>query len=173
MSNEETTVVETPKSRAVLVKEWRCYKPTGAGKGAASKIQAVNRNGKLMVFLVISPQTGIDENDNASFAWSNENDTSSVTVKLGETDIGEILAVLDGLKLMAGNKEKGMFHKNEKGSTTITFEQGEYNGEINYRLRASKKADGAAQAIAHQHYISAGESRILKQVLEKIINTMY
>ena len=84
--------------------QWRVYKPNKSGSGAASRLEMkvvederTGANGPFTVrdvqlFWVASPQTGTDSNGNASFSWSQKEDNKSVTLKLGETDVGEVLA---------------------------------------------------------------------------------
>ncbi len=153
--------------------EWRCYKPQNNGSGAASKIQVAIRDGNVIPFLVMSPQKGKSEDGNAKFSWSEkENDKESITLKLGENDIGELLAVLYGFKNKAGG-DRGLFHKNERGSATISFEASEYNGEVRYSLKTTKKNDETGQVLNVRHSVTLGEGCILKIVLEKIVSMMY
>lgn len=165
-------------------KDWRVYKPTKSNTGAASKVEVkvenktvTGKDGKnypkrvVTVFLVSAKQTGIDKDENATFAW--EDDGGRVTIKLGETDIGELLAVLYGRKSIAGvteGKFLGLFHKNDSGSSSINFGKNEENN--GYKLRVTKKV-GDAQAIAIQHSVTFGEAAILKVLLEAAVNEIY
>ena len=161
--------------------QWRVYKPRKDGSGAASRIEmkiiSEERPGKdgntysvrdVQMFWVASPQTGYAQNGNASFSWSEPNDPKSITLKIGEHDIGELLAALNGLKSEAGQTEgkySGLFHQNAKGSTTLQFKRMEGQG---YALRLARKPKGGA---LHEvkHTISFGESEVLRVLLESAV----
>jgi len=167
---------------AKKAKEWRVYKPKKTNDGAASKLELsiknkeqLGKDGKpfniriVHVFWVSAKQTGTDANDNASFGWSD--DDKSVTLKLGEVDLGEILAVLNNEKVITGavsGNYKGIFHKNEKGSTSFSIEK-HANG---YNVRASKKM-GANAPVQISHQLTFGEAQILKQVVEAAVKQIY
>jgi len=165
--------------------QWRVYKPNKEKSGAASrlemKIVSEERSGKdgkeytyrdVQMFWVASPQTGIDSNGNASFSWKDSNDTKSITLKLGETDIGELLAVLDGEKPEAGKvggKFPGIFHQNARGNTTFSFKRAEGQG---YYIRLAKKPKGG-QLTEVKHTLSFGEGQVLKVLLKRAVEQKY
>lgn len=171
-------------SKQILRKrqQWRVYKPKKENNGAASRVEVKvvteerEKDGKrftdrdVQLFWVASPQVGVDSAGNASFSWKEENDTKSVTLKLGENDIGEILAVLNRKKKQAGS-EKGIFHKNQNGNTIFTFEYSEYNGNVSYKIRLAKQVKGVVTAVTHS--ITIGEGEILKVLLESAVRLMY
>jgi len=166
------------------MKEWRVYKPKKTNDGAASKLECrvepreketstggVFIQNKMLVFWVATKQTGTDANGNASFGWKDP--ALHITVKLDEPDLGEILAVLNGYKTItgqSGEKWKGMFHKNEKGSTSFFIEKNE-NG-TGYTVRVSKKNDGE-QAIQISHQLTFGEAEVLRVIVEQIVQKIY
>lgn len=168
--------MEVSKKRA----QWRCYKPTKDGKGAASRLEVkivskdIDKDGKkfelreVQTFWVSAPQIGMDADDNASFAWSQTNDDRVITVKIGESDIGEILAVLNGRKKNTGG-ERGIYHQHPNGSTGFNLEQSERGG---YKVRISKK-DKSGKVSAIVHSLSTGEGEILKVLLESVIRQSY
>lgn len=159
--------------------QWRVYKPKKDHKGAASRLelkiittpkmsgdnQFTDR--EVQVFWVASPQTGVDSNDNAMFSWKDKDDKLSVTLKLGEPDIGDLLAVLTGQKKAVGTG-KGIYHQNERGNTSFTFELVEGSG---YKVRVAKMVGGKLTAVAHT--ISLGEAQVLRVLLESIIRQTY
>lgn len=167
---------------AKKAKEWRVYKPKKTNDGAASKLELsikgkdiVGKDNKPLtirvvnVFWVSAKQTGTDANDNASFGWSDED--KNVTLKLGEVDLGEILAVLNNEKVITGATEgnyKGIFHKNDKGSASFSIEK----HAKGYNVRASKKI-GAAAPVQITHQLTFGEAQILKQVVEAAVKQIY
>jgi len=141
-------------------KEFRIYRPLKQGNGAASRLNYRKQQDDLLVFWQSAQQEGFDDKENAKFAWKDQE--KSVSVKLGITDIGEILAVLNGKKEQAGT-DKGIFHSNEKGNTSFTFRKQD-NG---YYLRVAKKNN--AKLIEVKHGVSFGEGEILKILLGYII----
>lgn len=162
--------------------QWRVYKPKKSNDGAASRLEMKivvkeeeGKNGKytnreVFVFWVSAQQTGTDANGNASFGW--EDPAKNVTLKLGEPDIGEILNVLNGAKDQAGTvggKFEGLFHQNEKGSTSFSLKKADNGG---YYLRVSKKVGTGAPVIV-THQISLAEGQILKILLEASVRQSY
>lgn len=161
--------------------EWRVYKPRKSNDGAASKLElkvitdVKTKNDKtfktreVQVFWVSAKQTGTDENDNASFAW--KDNAQNVTIKLGEVDLGEILAVLNEKKSQSGaksDKYNGIFHKNKSGNASFLLKR----EESGYNLRVSKKV-GAEPPVEVKHQITFGEGEILRTVLEAAVNQIY
>jgi hypothetical protein len=113
----------------------------------------------VQLFWVASPQTGTDNNGNASFAWSQKEDSKSVTLKLGETDVGEVLAVLNNEKEEAGQtggKFSGIYHQNSKG----------------YYIRLARKTKSGVLSEV-KHTLSLGEAQILKVILERAVIEKY
>jgi hypothetical protein len=166
-----------------LNQEWRSYKPKKDYAGAASKVQvkivpvkftAADEERirfKVQAFWVATnqlPQN--DKNGNATFGWGDE--SKFVTLKLGEVDIGELLAVINGKKQIAGSesgKYKGIYHQHAKGSTSFTFQ---YNEQYkNYYVRLAKKIGDKVTEVKHS--ITLGEAEVLKVLLEKTILAMY
>lgn len=144
--------------------EFRVYRANKNNNGAASKLQfRYNNEGKPLLFISSARQTGTDENDNATFAWKEE----SVNVKLGELDIGEFLAVLNGKKDNVGG-EKGLYHQNEKGNSAISF----VRNDKGYSLRVSAKKNGG-QLVAVSHAMSLAEGEIMRVLLECVVRRIY
>ena len=96
------------------------YKAKNDGDGAAS--QWTLSSDKDSVFLEMANQKkDKDDKGNARFDWENK-----IRFKLGESDIGEILAVLTGLQKGVGppvktdtgfdskTKHKGLYHSNPR-----------------------------------------------------------
>jgi hypothetical protein len=166
--------------------QWRVYKPRKDGSGAASRVEMKivsdereGRDGKpftlrdVQMFWVMSPQVGYDSNHNASFSWKmGKDDKQSVTLKLGENDIGEILAVLTGLKEEAGQtggKYSGIYHQSRSGSTTLQFKLVKGRG---YQVRLARKPkEGNLQEV--KHTLSFAEGCVLKVLLERAIEQKY
>ena len=164
--------------------QWRVYKPNKGSSGAASRLEMkvvederTGANGPFTVrdvqlFWVASPQTGTDSNGNASFSWSQKEDNKSVTLKLGETDVGEVLAVLNNEKEEAGQtggKFSGIYHQNSKGSTTFSFKKSVGKG---YYIRLAKKTKSGVLSEV-KHTLSLGEAQILRVILERAVIEKY
>lgn len=148
-------------------KGFMLYKARNDGSGAASQWNLGSKGD--CVFLEMANQKGKDDDGNARFDWENK-----IRFKLGETDIGEILTVLDGLKDAVGpfdtlkGKHKGLFHSNQSGNAILGFGKGD-NGR--FRIYLSVKR-GEEKTVV-QHTISKGESRVLSILLRRAIEVMY
>lgn len=163
--------------------EYRIYKPKKTKDGSASKFQIKVTQQKFgpetNLFLQSSHQTGEDAQGNSTFAWKDEK--RCVTMKLGETDIGELLSVLNGQKGGCGTKDdkgmwKGLFHQNDRGSTVLQFSAlppREEGGVHSYGLRISAKRKDADKPVMVQHMISVSEGEILKVLLQDTVSRMY
>lgn len=143
------------------------YKAKNSGDGAASQWNL--GSDKDCVFLEMANQNGKDDNGNASFDWDNK-----IRFKLGETDIGELLAVLVGLQKSVGpfdtesGKHKGLFHSNPSGNAILYFGKNE-NGRFNIYLSVKRGGDKTVV----QHTISKGEACFLSTLLRRAIEVMY
>lgn len=143
------------------------YRATNDGKGAASQWSLGSQ--KDCVFLEMSNQKGKDANGNALFDWKNK-----LRFKLGTVDIGEILAVLIGLKDGIGpfdtsaQKFKGLYHQNQAGNAILYLGR-DKNGRLQIYLSIKR---GNEKNVA-KHSISEGESCILSTLLRRAIEVMY
>lgn len=144
------------------------YKAKSDGNGAASQWNLGSN--KTCVFLEMSNQIGKDEHNNAKFDWSNK-----IRFKLGETDIGELLAVLTGLQAGAGpfdtskNKHKGLYHSIKRGDNAILYFWKDEPGRFHLYLSVKK---GDEQTVV-KHAISRGEACVLSTLLRRAIEVMY
>jgi hypothetical protein len=143
------------------------YKAKGDGNGAASQWNLGSK--KDCVFLEMANQKGKDENNNARFDWDNK-----IRFKLGDADIGELLAVLVGLQDGIGpfdttkNKHKGLFHSNQSGNAVLYFGKDEHG---KFRIYLSVKRGDEKTVV--QHAISKGEACVLSTLLRRAIEVMY
>lgn len=146
------------------------YRARNSGDGSASQWSLGSK--KDCVFLEMANQKGKNEKGNVNFDWENK-----LPFKLGESDIGEILAVLSGLKKGVGPPttkdgkptHKGLFHSNDKGNAILCFAEGESQ---KIWVRLSVKRDGEeTRAITHQ--MSQGEACVLHTLLRRAIEVMY
>ena len=144
------------------MKEYRIYRPNKQGNGTASKVSMrtnkETRYNDKYLFWEIAPQTGVDENKNASFDWrtKDKKDTKSIVVKIGLPDCGEMLAVLKGRA-----ESVDLFHQNQHGNSVIKF--GWNNKKLGIQI-SSKKGDAEPNRL--QHGISIGEAAILEVFFE-------
>jgi hypothetical protein len=148
-------------------KSFVLYKAKNDGNGAASQWSISSK--KDCVFLEMGNQKGKDDNGNARFDWDNK-----VRFKLGEADIGEILAVLVGIQDGVGpfdpskKKHKGLFHSNNSGNAVLYFSKIE-QGRFGIYLSVKKGDDRGVV----QHTISNGEACVLSTLLRRAIEVMY
>lgn len=159
--------------------EFRIYKPTKDGKGAASKFQLrelKNKRGdkeysRFVLYLTSTIQTGT-KNGNAQFAW-NEPDKCT-NVMLAENDIGEFLLVLSGRKDGLGlpdkdGKFKGLYHKhpkNPKRNAVIRFDA----TDRGFNLSVSTQNETNIRVF---HALTFGEGAVLEILLKDYISTRY
>lgn len=154
--------------------EWRSYKPSKSGAGAASKLQVKVIEGgpkgrQIQSFWVAAKQVGKDENNEfAKFAWDQKELDKNVVLKLGENDIGDILAVINRQK-----DKSELYHQNPNGSTTFQFNRIVNDQKVvSYSVRLAKKGkDGVLVEV--KHGLTAGEVEILRILLADIIRLDY
>lgn len=159
------------------------FRANKSKNGHASRFQLSRKfvDGKLKVtlFLETAKQVGeLDANGNANYAWGNspnKDKGQSVTIKLGNADVGELLAVLRGVKKMtgsdSGNFKGTLFHKNTNGSSTVGLGLMEQDGKVTgYSLSVTKKTD--KDNIRCSHSVSFGEAELLRVFLERSLVEM-
>ncbi|KKN98923.1 hypothetical protein LCGC14_0141680 [marine sediment metagenome] len=148
-------------------KSFILYKAKNDGNGAASQWSLGSK--KDCVFLEMANQKGKDKDGNANFDWPNK-----ISFKLGESDLGELLTVLMGIKDGVGpidqesKKHKGLFHSNPKGNAVLYFG---YDKNRMLRIHLSVKRDDQKTVV--RHAISEGEACILRTLLCRAIEVMY
>lgn len=147
-------------------KNFRVYRPNRTGTGSALEVNLrkdeESRWPKYFCFLKMAKQDGTDDNDNARFDWD-----GGITMKLGEIDLGEMLAVLERRKAKAGTG-KGLFHQTDKGNKVLHFESVKKDEEITYKVRLSTSKDNAVQL-----YLSAGDASVFQEIIKGIVRTVY
>ncbi len=155
--------------------EFRIYRIKPTKDGAATKWQLSSKQEKYgkkyHLFIEGAKQTGIDENENASFEWKDK--TKVVTMKLEFLDVGEILSVLNGIKNQAGT-DKGIYHQNPKGSAALSLTKYVKDGVLmGYNIRLSRKWKDEKEALVIQHSISLAEGEVLRVLLNRAIECFY
>lgn len=153
------------------MKEFRIYRPNKNGNGFASAWQLSykeqNKYDKYQMFLVVAPQVGLDDNENAKFDWKDK----SITVKLGENDIGEILAVLDRRKESVGFKGT-LFHQSPNGGNKVIELKNAEKGD-GYYFKVSQQTVDKEKIGPYSHIISGADAAILSQLLKYAIGLIY
>ena len=136
------------------------YHPTGTGGGAALQLELrFNRSGEDRYdcfFLDLAAQKSAPGRDGdkrvpATFDWE-----SKLTVKLGFSDVCELLTVLEGLAERAGGQRNGLYHENGKCSTVISFQKSA--DRAGYFLGLSRKVKEGGQVTRVQIVLSETEA---------------
>jgi hypothetical protein len=103
------------------------YHANGKGTGAAMRLELkLSRDGEernSCFFLVMARQKTAatregDQRRHATFDWENK-----ATVKLGFSDVCELLMVLEGRQAQAGGTRNGLYHETAQGNTLIAFKK--------------------------------------------------
>jgi hypothetical protein len=148
---------------------FKIYRAKPDGNGVATQFCFAKE--KESIFIEMAKQlSGKDDNENAIFDWKNK-----IIFKLGMTDIGEILSVLQNIKLGVGPKDKdsenykGLFHSNDKGNSILKFEKNKYGG---FYIGLSVKKEGL-DPVNLKHTISSGEATILNILLDRAVGLIY
>ena len=144
------------------------YHPTNSGGGAAMRLELrFNRPGEdrydcFFLELAAQQKQNAPPADggvvHASFDWQNK-----LTVKLGFTDICEMLMVLEGKYEKVGGGRNGLFHRNGTTSTIINMQKSEKGGIC---LGLSQKPDGQGEPRRIQMVLNDAESTGLRCVFQ-------
>lgn len=158
---------EAPKEGRTYTKTFQIYKPRRDGGGCASGWELGSK--KDAVFLAVAGQIGkMEGEDNAKFDWANK-----LQMKLGVTDIGEIVACLErrqkGIGPLKDGKHRGLFHKNASGTATLLFEEGQSGGW--YMKIGIQRTGGTVQNLTHS--LTFGEGATLLVLLRVAVERMY
>lgn len=149
-------------------KNYTIYKPNKKNNGSAVQFQLSEPNDKRpqhLSFLEISNQLpDLDSNGNARFDWQNK-----IIVALGETDIAEILRVIEG-QTDSINDGKGLFHETPGGGNKI-IKFGFNPDYKNFFLQVSAKKDNDQLQISIP--ITPGEAIILRELLKAAVVRLF
>ncbi len=154
-------------------RELRFYKPTSSGQGAASKFNLSYKEkqtkegkkyGEWMLFFEMSKQGAKDDSGNDRFDWEN-----AIKVKLGEADIGEMLAVLQGRKNTVGAKGSLYHQSPDGGNKSIALSVSDRGG---YSLNVSAQ-DKDKKVTKLFHSLTDGEAAILQVLLQRAVEIIY
>ncbi len=144
------------------------YHPNSKGTGSALQLEPrINRrpgDRANCFFVDLASQKTTAARDGArripaTFDWEHK-----LTVKLGFSDVCEILTVLEGRQEHAGGERDGLFHDNGNANTLITFQR-----DINrkgYYFGLSRKGKGDTQAQRVGIVFSETEATGLRHILQ-------
>lgn len=164
---------DTEQQQSKTYPQFTMYRSQQNGKGAASRWQ-INERG---LFLDIANQIGSTPEGNGVFGWRGKDGESFITMKLGLVDIGELLAVLNGIKDGCGQEKmeggkltyKNLFHKNANGNTTLAFAPWIKDGRLNgYSLRITMQV-GTSPSTSISHSVSVSDAQCLRVLLERSV----
>lgn len=150
-----------------MAKDLRFYRANKSNSGVAASFELSYKKDekydKYHMFLVMANQTGTDQNTgNAQFDWDN-----AITVKMGDIDIGEFLAVLENRKQNVG--KNGLFHQTANTNKIIKFEK----QQDSFRLGVSCKTDGDEKPRQISMILGVGEVTLLHTLLRRTVEKMY
>ena len=140
--------------------EYTLYKPTKAQSGGAIKFN-VQKSGKasfMLCALQIAPMGG-----SRVFDWEKD---AVINIKMGLTDLGQMLAVIFGKQ-----KEAKLFHKTERDNKVIEFTPTGNPDRPGYYLKVSHKC-GDSEAKRLSVGVTPAEAMILKVYIESAIQDM-
>lgn len=153
--------------------KWCVYRANKSNTGFATQFESrVDDKDNLLCFLMTSQQNSeLDADGNATFAWKDR--TKTIVMKLGEADLGELLALLYGYKNFLGQPKDtqggGLFHQNDKGNTVLKMWRDKEKGVINMQI-SQKIGD---QLLKANHSISLGEAALFRVILENTVSEYY
>jgi len=147
--------------------KYSIYKPNKMGSGAAVQFD-LNKD-KRCVFVEAARQAPVSQDSSAqhAFDWANK-----LVFKLGATDVGKLLAVLENRV-----KSVDLFHDPSKGSYSLAAETKNSalslgRAERGFFLKLSSQArDGSVQAVTIS--VSEDEAMLLRVLLAKAIESIY
>ena len=164
------TATVTERAGAVRARDQRVafYHPTAKGDGSALRLEPrVNRTESdrhNCFYLDMAPQKTVasreaEQRSPATFDWERK-----LTVKLGFSDICELLAVLEGRQEKAGGARNGLYHESEKAVTVISFTR---NAERGGHLVGISRKDKEGGLLVRLHMaLGEAESVGLRCILQ-------
>ncbi len=128
------------------------YKANPRNTGSVLQVKLASKKDCMFFELAkqVRPMT-----DPKPYDWEN----GRITVKLGEGDIGKLLALFNGTLPLNSDPNKpdlDLFHKNQKGNKTIKIKK----QERGYYLKVTKQEEGSVDAVAVP--ISWDEAELIK-----------
>lgn len=143
------------------------YKPlqkADAGAALQFSYDAGKVDQRGAIFLEATKQQGpkLAIGAKEQFDWSKK-----IVFKIGTPDIAKMLMVMNGRK-----KEAKCLHSlKDKGSTSVLeLTQGEYNGEVNFKIQLSRTMNGETQRVGM--FISAEEMGVFAVFIRASLERM-
>lgn len=151
MTPEETPAI----ARAERTPDYAIYKPNARGNGGVIRF-GLNR-GKAAVFVDAATQSG-----ERQFDWENK-----ITMKWGLSDLGPVLATLQGRQLQAK-----LFHQSEKANSAFEITLREDPDRAPYLMSLSRQdtADKSLRKVAIP--LTHGEAAVLETALRAAITRL-
>lgn len=149
------------------VQKYKIFKPNRSLRGAASQWELNAEKGIMFVEFANQKQT---DDSSVSFDWEKK-----IVMKLGISDIGDILATLVGMQDGIGPKDgegrrKGIYHQTDKGNTILQLAR-KSDADVFY-IRISKKPKNGDPLVA-MHSITIGEGMVLSTLLRRAIEVIH
>ena len=151
-----------------MSKDFRVYRANKTNSGTASGWQLSYKKDKEydkyeMFLIMADQQPENDANGNAKFDWE-----GGITVKLGETDLGEIMSVLERRKDSVGHNGKGLFHETAKGNKIIGFTSvdGGYALKVSYQDTEKNRRE-------IKQVLGLHEASLLLTLLKRAVEKLY
>lgn len=130
------------------------YKANKSQNGAVAQFklasERTDENGNIIppscMFMELAKQYK-PMNDSAPYDWTN----TKITVKLGEADIGKLLALFNGsLPLNADPKKEDLmlYHQNQNGNKIIKFKKQDRGYYMKVSIKEGSRTDSIALPIA-------------------------
>ena len=181
-ATQEREQTETRTEKKFKGANHRLFKGKQDGKGSASSWQLNSRPNKknpdvddVNLYVELAPQSGENANGDYTFDWKKWDEnrqalpSKSLSAKLGLSDIGEILGVLNGGSKAVGKDGKGIYHTppGTEDSNIIYFSQGDYG----YNMKLSHKTK-AGDRHEVNHFISFSEGEVLRTLLNSAVLQM-
>lgn len=156
-----------PDSKKKYPMSFKIFKPRNNGEGAASQWELNKDKECMFVEFALQNET---KDHSYSFDWNNK-----AIMKLGLTDIGEILATLTDLQNGMGpldgeGRSKGIYHQTPKGNTILQLAKNKKT--TGYFIRLSQKLQGQDPKV-FQHAITFAEVSLLIVLLRRAIQQIY
>lgn len=147
------------------MEKYLIYKPTRNHDGAASSWELKykpdpykKQKDYCFFFLTVAPQDVNSED--RRFLWEH-----GIVLKLSLADLGELLAVIEGMQTEVAPKGQ-IYHQNQDGNKTLSFTWLEEHKKFGLKASAQRK-DG--QVFTLKHTVSIGESLVLRELIRTAI----
>lgn len=139
-------------------KDFKLYRAKKDGSGCAMSLKYDPKNDAVWL-------SGAKQ-DGEVFDWK-----SNIVMKLGLSDIGELIAVLERRKSFAGQeggKYQSLFHKAESHTSSLKFLMND-NLTVSMQMRVNKENNN----VQHSLVLTQAESSILLVLLKDVVSKIF